>query len=59
MRDYSDLTDQELYERLDAVAFEAEALRREIVNRGRAKAKAQKAQGGDYHGPYGYGSQDR
>lgn len=58
MRDFKGLTDQELYERLDAIAFEAEALRREIVERGRAKAKAQRAQG-DHYGPYGYGTQER
>lgn len=61
MRDYTGLTDEELYQRLDDVAFEAEALRREVIRRGRAKAEKRLQEGGGngYYGPYGYGSQDR
>lgn len=61
MRDYTGLTDSELYARLDAVAFEYEALRREVVRRGRAKAQEtqESRSSGEYYGPYGYGSQDR
>ena len=66
MRDYTGLSDTELYARLDAVAFEYEALRSEVVRRGRAKNQSRSGgeagSGGNsetYYGPYGYGTQDR